>query len=82
MLVLSKTLFASMLPEEITSQINLAYCHILVLGVCVTYKTGFGFDDRICWTFILVVRYLNIRLVVFVRIAILQLIYSLRGKTR
>jgi hypothetical protein len=26
------------------------YCH--VLGVCVTYKTGFGFDDRISWTFI------------------------------
>jgi hypothetical protein len=24
------------------------YCH--VLGVCVTYKTGFGFDDRIYWT--------------------------------
>jgi hypothetical protein len=28
----------------------LSYRH--VLGVCVTYKTGFGFDDRICWTFI------------------------------
>jgi hypothetical protein len=26
------------------------YCH--VLGVCVTYKMGFGFDDRIYWTFI------------------------------
>jgi hypothetical protein len=26
------------------------YCHIS--GVCVTYKMGFGFDDRIYWTFI------------------------------
>jgi hypothetical protein len=26
------------------------YCH--VLGVCVTNKTGFGFDHRIYWTFI------------------------------
>jgi hypothetical protein len=26
------------------------YCH--VYGVCVTYKTGFGFDDGIYWTFI------------------------------
>jgi hypothetical protein len=24
-------------------------CHIF--GVCVTYKTGFGVDDRIYWTF-------------------------------
>jgi hypothetical protein len=29
---------------------SLAYCHIL--RVFVTYKTGFGFDDRIYWTFI------------------------------
>jgi hypothetical protein len=27
----------------------LKYCH--VLAVCVTYKTGFGFDDGIYWTF-------------------------------
>jgi hypothetical protein len=26
-----------------------------VSGVCVTNKTGFGFDDRIYWTFIQVV---------------------------
>jgi hypothetical protein len=26
-----------------------------VLGVCVTYKTGFGFDDQIYWTFIQIV---------------------------
>jgi hypothetical protein len=29
---------------------DLIYCH--VSGVCVTNKTGFGFDDRIYWTFI------------------------------
>jgi hypothetical protein len=32
-----------------TSQSHMR-CH--VLEVCVTYKTGFGFDDRIYWTFI------------------------------
>jgi hypothetical protein len=26
------------------------YCH--VLGVCMSYKTGFEFDDRIYWTFV------------------------------
>jgi hypothetical protein len=29
-----------------------AETHCRVLRVCVTYKTGFGFDDRIYWTFI------------------------------
>jgi hypothetical protein len=28
----------------------LKYCN--VLGVCVTHKTGFGFNERIYWTFI------------------------------
>jgi hypothetical protein len=27
-----------------------SYCH--VSGACVTNNTGFGFDDRIYWTFI------------------------------
>jgi hypothetical protein len=30
--------------------ITIITCH--VLGFCVTYKTGFGFDDRIYWTLI------------------------------
>jgi hypothetical protein len=30
--------------------VKITYWHIL--GVCVTYKTGFGFDDRIYWIFI------------------------------
>jgi hypothetical protein len=25
---------------------------IVTLGICITYKTGFGFDDQIYWTFI------------------------------
>jgi hypothetical protein len=32
-----------------SSLFTLKYCH--VLGVRVTYKAGFGFDDRIYWTF-------------------------------
>jgi hypothetical protein len=27
------------------------------MGVCVSYKTGFGFDDRIYWTFIQLVTF-------------------------
>jgi hypothetical protein len=35
---------------ENNCQEQVTYCHIL--GVCVTYETEFGFDDRIYWTFI------------------------------
>jgi hypothetical protein len=27
-------------------------CKLSCIRICVTYKTGFGFDDRIYWTFI------------------------------
>jgi hypothetical protein len=32
------------------------YIYTHILEVCVTYKTGFGFDNRIYWTFIQLVR--------------------------
>jgi hypothetical protein len=41
------TKFSSHLPS--LSLCRYIYCHIL--RVCVTYKTGCGFDDRIYWTF-------------------------------
>jgi hypothetical protein len=41
-------------PNGVNSVRNCSHfvenCH--VLGVCVTYKMGFGFDDRIYWIFI------------------------------
>jgi hypothetical protein len=36
--------------SSLKSTINRKYSH--VSGVCVTNKTGFGFDDRIYWAFI------------------------------
>jgi hypothetical protein len=36
--------------KSITTIEQNVYCHLS--GICVTKKTGFGFDDKIYWTFI------------------------------
>jgi hypothetical protein len=42
-----------LLPHLFFTFRSCKYCHIS--RVCVTNKTGFGFDDRIYWTFIQIV---------------------------